>query len=286
MDSIAVTYALLDPVMTILRPISAIFSAILAGVGVNILDKEAGAPARPTLPTPITPLAPATFPETQGESACCDTNTGAEGCGCTSGCGCGSETPQGWRAKLKHSLNFSFGELMADIGPWFIVGSLAAGLITALIPDEFLSQHLGQGLAPMLLMLVVAIPLYVCATASTPVVAALAMKGLSPGSALVFLLAGPATNTASLAMVRKVIGDKATGIYLGSIAVTALGLGFFADWLYIKLGMSITSWAHAMNEHGPSTFATVCAIILLALILRPLARSFRRPHGSHAAHGH
>ena len=91
-------------------------------------------------------------------------------------------------------MTYAFNDLLGDIGKWFLGGVLIAGVITALIPPQFIETNLGEGFLSMLIMLAIGLPMYVCATASTPIAAALALKGLSPGAALVFLLAGPATN--------------------------------------------------------------------------------------------
>ncbi len=112
-------------------------------------------------------------------------------------------------------MNYSFGNLLQDIGVWFLGGVLLAGIFGALIPDGFIEKNLGDGFLPLLIMLAAAIPLYVCATASTPIAAALALKGLSPGAALVFLLAGPATNAASFTVVAKLLGKRSAFITLG-----------------------------------------------------------------------
>lgn len=128
----------------------------------------------------------------------------------------------------------------------------------------------------MVLMLVVAVPMYVCATASTPIAAALALKGLSPGAAMVFLLAGPATNAASIAMVAKIIGKRATVVYLAAIMIASLLLGLAANWLYLKMGLSITDWVHTDTAHGHSWWHLVSAALLLLLLARTFFAQERR----------
>ena len=113
-------------------------------------------------------------------------------------------------------------DVWGDLAAWFWIGLVLAGIITVVIPDEILTRHLGGGLSAMVLMLVAGIPVYICATASTPIAAALVLKGVSPGAALVFLLAGPATNIAALTLIAGVLGRRATLIYLGTISCLAI----------------------------------------------------------------
>ena len=165
-------------------------------------------------------------------------------------------------------MRFAFGDLFQDIGRWFLAGIVIAGIITAFLSPQVIERYLGDGMFSMVAMLAIAVPLYVCATASTPIAAALALKGLSPGAALVFLLAGPATNAASLTVVSKILGKRATGIYLGSIIVCSLGMGMMANTVYSWLGIDITSWVQhdSLDEHGIVSIAL--AVILVVLILK------------------
>ncbi len=245
-DSVAITYALLDPLMTLLRPLAAFFTATLAGIAVNATQKNETEPEQPS---------PAPVPSH----------------GCSSG-SCSSKPLPASSESLLHrarlGLAYSFGELLKDIGGWFLFGVLLAGVITALVPETFIESHLGNGFTPMLIMLVIAVPMYVCATASTPIAAALALKGLSPGAAMVFLLAGPATNAASIAMVAKIIGKRATVIYLGVIVGSSLALGMLANLLYARLGLSITDWVQTDASHGHGPWQLISAVLLLMLIGR------------------
>ena len=117
-------------------------------------------------------------------------------------------------------------------------------------------------------MLLVCIPLYICASASTPVAAALILKGVSPGAALVFLLAGPATNAATIIIVGRFWGRRATIAYLASIAFCSLLIGWLTNRLYEYAGWDITSSVKAAVEQGPTLFASLSAIVLLLLIFR------------------
>jgi len=165
-------------------------------------------------------------------------------------------------------------ELWGDIASWFLVGLLLAGVITTLIPSEILTRHLGGGISSMFIMLAVGIPLYICATASTPIAAALIISGVSPGAALVFLLTGPATNVTSLTMLLKVLGKRATIIYLFAIAVAAVIFGLALDWLYASLGISAQAVAGQAAEIIPGWVKMMGTVVLLALSIKPVYRVF------------
>jgi len=175
-------------------------------------------------------------------------------------------------------LSYAFDELLGDIGKWFIVGILIAGAISALVPPDFIENHLGDGIFSMLIMTAVAVPMYVCATSSTPIAAALALKGLSPGAALVFLLAGPATNAASLTVISKILGKKATAIYVGAIVVCSLAMGMAVNALYGMLNLNVTDWIQGGGDASHGIFSLVAAMILLGLILRKTVRFHRLFH--------
>ncbi|SDK86545.1 hypothetical protein SAMN05660337_1499 [Maridesulfovibrio ferrireducens] len=268
-DSIAVTYALLDPIMTILRPVAAFITAVIAGIMVDRNEKKNGTTPQ-LIPDAI--LFQHTHEldhdhghdHTHGKEQSCSDQTGCSGCGCDK-----SEAPSTFMGKVSSGMQYSFGNLLQDIGLWFIFGVILAGMFGALIPDGFIEKNLGDGFLPLLIMLVAAVPLYVCATASTPIAAALALKGLSPGAALVFLLAGPATNAASFTVIAKLLGKRSAFIYLGTIIVCSLVLGMLTNWLYYSFGLSITDWVQGGAEDVHGIFYTVSAIVLIALIAVP-----------------
>lgn len=234
-DSIAVTYALLDPLMTVFRPLAAMITAVTAGLLETWLPLGSAPPA--------TTLSLTMAPERSWDE----------------------HAPLG--SRIREGLSFAFGELLRDIGKWLLLGMVIAGLIAVLLPPGFLEQHLGGGLPAMLLMLVVGVPLYVCASASTPIAAALMIKGLSPGAALVFLLAGPATNAATIAAMANALGRRSLLIYLGSIAGCSLLLGLLLDQLYPLFGLSPTALVGIAGESFPRPFSVACAVIALGLFL-------------------
>jgi uncharacterized membrane protein YraQ (UPF0718 family) len=240
-DSVMVTYALLDPIMTILRPLAAFVTAVATGIGINLFDKA-------TAPTPTPPLKPF-----------------------------GEIRPPAWK-RFFNGQRFAFNDVLGDVGGSFMIGILIAGVITVFLSPDLVTTYLGQGLLPMLVMVLVAAPLYVCATASTPIVAALALKGISPGAALVFLLAGPATNAASLAMVAKLLGKKSAALYLASIIGVAILFGLGADALYRSLGLDPLSWLAQSTEHGHGILNIIAGTVLFILLVRTLITKMRSGH--------
>jgi len=164
-------------------------------------------------------------------------------------------------------LKYAFVDLLGDIGKWFIIGILMAGMITYMIPDALFESYLTNNFIAIFVMLIAGIPMYVCATASTPIAAALVLKGLNPGAALVFLLAGPATNVASMSVVSGLLGKRSFMIYLGSIAICSVLLGFFTDMLYNSMGISATAVAGKAGDIIPHFIQMGSAVILGVLLL-------------------
>lgn len=247
-DSIAITYALLDPVMTIVRPVAAFVTAISAGFLENIIDK-------PTEQKPSLKMFSG-----NGEQGCDGGGVDADG----------EKKQQTVIDKTILGLKYGAGEVWGDIVVWFFAGLLLAGIITALIPDDMMASYLGGGLQSMVIMLFFGVPIYICATASTPVAAALILKGVSPGAALVFLLAGPATNVTSLSTMYGILGKKATFRYLLVLSSFALLFGLAVDQLYLFSGVTPQATIGEASELIPNTLKQIATIVLLLLSLKPL----------------
>ena len=248
-DSISITWALLDPIMTIARPIAAFLSAFAAGCAENFFHPpdKAGQPV-PDLSCPI--------------DNCCD----------------GRECPpevhkrhHSFGEKLLIGIKYAATDLWADLAGWFFIGILLAGIISVLVPDAMISRYLGGGVSSMLLMLTFGIPLYICATASTPIAAAFIMKGVSPGTALVFLLVGPATNITSLSVLIGLLGKRATALYLLSIAIISVLCGLAVDAIYLSLGISAVAAVGQAADVLPGWLMSGAAVLLLALSIAPLS---------------
>lgn len=144
----------------------------------------------------------------------CVYENSASSCGCGH---CGQEKNEPFpderikksvKEEFLKGLKYAFIELPGEISKWMLIGILLAGIISYAVPETLIQEYLGGGIASMLVMLIVGIPLYICATASTPLAASLVAKGMSPGTAFVFLLAGPATNAATITMVARFLGKR------------------------------------------------------------------------------
>ncbi len=248
-DSIAITYALLDPIMTVARPVVAFLTAVTAGVFENILEKDLKTPQiEPDLTCTVD--------------------------GCCNGIDCPPDVHSHHHTffeKIKSGIRFAIFDVWDDLASWFFLGLLIAGVITATIPQEIFSHYLGGGLSSMLIMLAMGIPLYICATASTPIGAAFILKGASPGAALVFLIAGPATNATSLSVVFKILGKRATAVYLGTIMVLSLLSGLILDRIYVSYGISARAVVGQASEIIPKWLQLLCAFLLIGLSIKPLA---------------
>ena len=177
--------------------------------------------------------------------------------------------------KVVSGVRFGYQEVWGDIVGWFFIGVLLAATITALVPDDLMATLLGGGLSSMLVMLIVGIPLYICATASTPVAAALIMKGVSPGAALVFLLVGPATNITSLAVLTGILGKKSTLMYLLVLSVCAVLFGLGVDSLYQWMGISPRAIVGNASELIPPAVKLVAVVVVLAISVKPLFAAVR-----------
>ena len=254
-DSMAITYALLDPKMTVARPVAAFVTAVAAGISENLLQSQKEEDWKRVIDRSC-PI-----------DNCCD----------------GNECPPEEHArhhtfseKLRSGLKFAVDDLWGDLAGWFFAGLLLAGIIAAIIPQEFMTRYLGGGLHSMLIMLLVGIPMYICATASTPVAAALILKGVSPGAALVFLLVGPATNVTSLAVLFGLLGKRATAIYLVTLSLFAVLSGLLLDIIYSALGVSASAIAGQAGELIPYWLQAAGAFIVIGLSVKPLYIFLRR----------
>ena len=248
-DSIAITYALLDPIMTGARPISAFITAVAAGISENLLQSQREEDWERVIDRSC-PI-----------DNCCD----------------GEECPPAEHArhhtfqeKLRAGLMFAVDDLWGDLAGWFFAGLLLAGVIAAVIPQDLMVKYLGGGLHSMLIMLLVGIPMYICATASTPVAAALILKGVSPGAALVFLLVGPATNVTSLSVLFGLLGKRATAIYLVMLSLFAVVSGLALDMIYNSFGISASAIAGQAGEVIPPWLQLIGAILVVMLSVKPL----------------
>ena len=246
-DSIAATYSLLGIPFAITRPIVAFFTSLLAGQLINSFDRNN------------------------------NNNTGNLNHEISNGCGChhADVSSMSFSEKIKEVFRYAYVEMMADIGKWLVIGLIIAGLITVFIPDSFFEIFKGNTLLSMLLVLCIAIPMYICATGSIPIAVALMMKGLTPGAALVLLMAGPACNMASLLIINKVLGRKTLLLYLISIIFGAICAGFIIDSMPTEWFLPTLMYASDCCEDIHTSFIqTGCTILLSLCLLNVLIRHF------------
>ena len=186
-------------------------------------------------------------------------------------CGCHEPKTEDKRHALVRAADYAFVELLQDIAKWLIIGFLAAALLSVLLPDDFFSSFKGFGLLEILVVLAASVPLYICATGSIPIAAVLLMKGVSPGAALVFLMAGPATNIATIAVLAKTMGRKSLIIYLLTITIGAIVFGLLVNWLipadFILSKMSHNHGDGSHHEMLPYWFSLLSAIVLISSIV-------------------
>ncbi len=235
------------------------------------------------MPAPIAPSSccasgsdPAPAPT--AAKSCCGTPAAPTKACCSGGGDAGDDARHSVAGRTRDALRHGFVTMLLDLAPWLAVGLVLSAVIAALVPEGWIGEHIGTGLVPMLLMLVVGLPLYVCATSSTPLAFALVAAGLSPGAALVLLLAGPATNAATMSWVVKDLGVRALGVYLAVIAAFAVGTGLAFDALLggmVRLAEQGAAHDHSVVSVTQSVGAGLFTLMLLVAVGVRIARRFR-----------
>lgn len=241
-DSIFATYSLLGLPLAIIRPLVAFLTGILGGGLSHGLEKEQWSPAKFN----------ASKVENRAEN-------------------------KSIYGKLKIIISYGFGELVEDIFKWLVIGLIAAALLSVIIPDSFFTSFIGNPWLEMIMVLAASIPLYVCATGSIPIAAVFLLKGLSPGAALVFLMAGPATNVATMTVIANSMGRKALFIYLFSIIGGALFFGFIVnEFLPVSW---FTGFSLMDHEHGflPEWSKIISTVILTFIVVLAMYTKWIQP---------
>ncbi len=246
-DSILATYGLLGPIFTIFRPLVAFFSGILGGILTILLTK------RDNLEFNII--------EKEKENACTSNS-----------CNCNSQKSEN---KFIKFYNYAFKEFLDDIAIEILIGIFLAGLISFIIPDDFfIKYNISNGLPAMLLMIIIGLPMYICATASIPIALSLMLKGISPGAAFVFLAVGPVTNAAAISVLLKILGKKIILIYIFASSVLAIIFGYLLDYIFIKFNVNFNAFLEqntTLNEEK-SIFAYFFSILFLLFLLMSITR--------------
>lgn len=244
-DSIAATYSLLGLPFAIIRPLAALVGATFGGMAVEYFDTENAS----------SEIADAADDE--------------------------PEVKGFWR-KLLASVRYGFIDMVASVGGWLVIGLIVAALITVYVPDELFVSLNRYPIVAMLAVVAVAVPMYVCATGSIPIALSLMMKGLSPGIAFVMLMAGPAANFASIVILSKTQGSKATFIYVLSVVLTALAFGLTIDLLLPREWFAVDMiGGNIHGESAPGWFPTVCALVLAALLVYTQILNRTHHHSHH-----
>ncbi len=257
-DSVSVSYALLGPVFAIYRPFAAIMSAILTGLLVSSINEA-------DIKRPIAD-------SKQGNSTCCSSKQSIT----TAIAGIPSSpipptVLTDFFEKTKTGVHYAATKLIDDIIIWLAIGLVFAAIIRTFLPEEFLLSY-GSGLPAMLLMIVISIPMYICATASTPIAAGFIMAGLSPGTALVFMMAGPATNISTLGVIRNEMGAAVLIRYLLGVALCAIGFASILDFALSFYAINISDQMQHSHELLPHWFGLTCAALIALLAFKPLRK--------------
>ncbi len=234
-DSIAVTYAMLGPVFAVFRAVAALLTGLLGGGLVQVFDRD----------------------EPGGET------DDASSQGCTEAC-CAEDPQQNILTRILH---YGLVVLPRDIGLALLLGVAIAGAMAAFIEPGQWEAYVGGGIGSILLLMAVGVPFYVCATASVPIAAGLMHIGASPGAALAFLIAGPATNAATFTTIWKLLGRRSAALYMTTVAVSAVACGLALNYLiplFPAMQPELGSHAHHADESG--WFANVAAVALLLVV--------------------
>jgi uncharacterized membrane protein YraQ (UPF0718 family)/copper chaperone CopZ len=226
-DSIIATYSLMGLPFAVLRPIAALLTSVVGGCMVNYVCKEKDEP----------------IGKVQNDVREKERKGG-----------------------LKEVFRYGYVEMLQDIGKRLVLGLILAGLITIFVPESFFVQYADSSLKCMALVLLFSVPMYLCATGSIPIAVALMLKGLSPGAALVLLMAGPATNFAAILVVRKVLGVKALVVYLGTIIIGAIGFGLAIDYL-LPQEWFLSDLKETSGHCGQTSWFKILSSVLFILLL-------------------
>lgn len=245
-DSVALSYAMLGPFLAIARPIAAVSSAIITGLLMRFLPPEVdSAKIELSLVQPV-------------QDSCC-----SSGC-CGDAATASDPKAQSFGVRTLGGLTYALTDIFDDIALWLVVGLVLAAATATWIPPEALGAY-GSGIGAMVVMVLVGIPMYICATASTPLAASLLLAGVSPGAAMVFMLAGPATNIATLGVVRQEMGNRGAVLYVVGIIVSAIAAGLITDQVAVALDINMAVQLSPEDDFVPLWVAAASTGLLLVL---------------------
>jgi len=266
-DSIMATYGIFGWIFTLYRAVTSMIIAMVAGILTNIFDKDTSTGSATNTMKPA-------FSTTAAKTATAFSlgTVQEESCGAGTGSCCSSSNEEQKKFSFIAAMKYAFVTLLGDIAKPLFWGLLLGALITVAIPDnlaEFLKEY---SWLSYLVVIAIAVPMYVCATASLPIAAGLMLSGVSAGAAFVFLSAGPATNTVTIGVVKKMLGTKSLLIYLGSIIIGSVLFGLGLDYIFDASAIDPASLIH-MDEEG-GIIATVSSIILWGFVLYYITKPY------------
>jgi hypothetical protein len=274
-DSILATWGLLGPLFAITRPVIALVNGFLGGIAIDKLTSDE--PRGQVDPQGDCCSTQSACCSTQ--EACCDSQVDTERSEASAPPG----TP-GLLAKLFTALRYGLITLPADIAWSLMVGIVIAALLTALVPPDAVAAYVGGGLLAMVAAVLIGVPLYVCSVGSIPIALGLMHAGASPGAALAFMIAGPATNAATVAVTWRVLGRRAGFVYLLSVLITAIGSGFAFDALAGRVDWGLPGVYEHLHEHGLRWIDHAWAAGLLAIITAGLWVRYKPRGASEPGH--
>ena len=247
-DSIAATYSLLGLPFAILRPVAALFGAFIGGLSVSKFDSDDKDPV---------------------------SNANLSQCHISPQ----ETTNSSFLAKMTEAVRYGFVDMVSSVGKWLVIGLIIAAVITVAVPDELFLGLSRYPILAMLLMVVIAVPMYICATGSIPIALSLICKGLTPGVGFVLLMAGPAANFASVMILNKNLGKRTTFIYVMSVIVTAIFFGIVIDYLLPRQWFMPNVEAFAPACHTSfGVFETICSLILVLMLGYALYKNRNHTH--------
>lgn len=239
-DSIAATYSMLGPAFAVIRPVAALITALGGGLLVGASEK------------------------TEAAAACCGMDESEP-----------ARRKEPFLTRCLSALKYGYVDLVASIGGWLVAGLLIAAIITVYVPADYFATLGDHPLLAMLAVVVVAIPMYVCATGSIPIAMSLMLKGLSPGTALVLLMAGPAANFASFTLISREMGKKAAFLYIAAIIAGSIGFGLAIDYLLPRSWFVLPHIAQGCcHTDLPGIFPLICAGVMTLLLVVAFFRRY------------
>ena len=232
-DSILATYGMFGWVFTLYRVVTSMIISIVAGVFSNLFAEDDNRD------------------EESAEEECSS---------CCSSSSCSDEEKRSF--SFVNGMRYAFVTLLGDIASPLVIGLLIGALITVAIPSNLSEILIDNSWLSYIIVITIAVPMYVCATASLPIAAGLMLAGVSPGAAFVFLSAGPATNTVTIGVVKKMLGKSTLYIYLGTIIIGSILFGVGLD--YFTRDISIKDMI--LIDEDASIVAIVSSVVLWLII--------------------